>query len=77
MIMKDSTKVLLGFAAGVAATIGIQYLAKTEKGQKVIHDLGARAEGLKKGVGDFVEKGKHMAEDLAKKFNGAPKEPVV
>lgn len=77
MIMKDSTKVLIGFAAGIAATIGVQYLAKTEKGQKVMNDLGARAEGLKKGFGDMVEKGKHMAEDLAKKFNGTPKEPAV
>ncbi len=75
--MKDSTKVLLGFAAGVAATVGLQYLAKTEKGQKVMHDLGERADGFKKGVGNLVEKGKHMAEDLAKKFNGAPKETAV
>jgi hypothetical protein len=77
MIMKDSTKILLGFAAGVAAAVGVQYLAKTEKGQKVFHDLGERAEGLKKGMGEFVEKGKHMAEDLAKKFNGAHKETAV
>lgn len=75
--MKDSTKVLLGFAAGVAAAVGVQYLAKTEKGQKVIHDLGARTEGLRKGMGDIVEKGKHMAEDLVKKFNGTPKETAV
>lgn len=75
--MKDSTKTLLGFAAGVAVGAGLYYLAKTEKGQKVINDIGRRADGLKKGVGDFVEKGKHMAEDLAKKFNGAPKETAV
>lgn len=75
--MKDSTKVLIGFAAGVAAVIGVQYLAKTEKGKKVINDLGERAEGFKKGMGDIVEKGKHMAEDLVKKFNGTPKEPAV
>jgi hypothetical protein len=72
--MKDSTKVLLGFAAGVATAASLYALAKTEKGQEIVHDLERRTDGLKKGMGDLVEKGKHMAEDLAKKFNGAARE---
>jgi hypothetical protein len=75
--MKNSTKVLLGFAAGVAAGAGLYYLSQTEKGKEIVNDINRRAEGLKKGMGDIVDKGKHMAEDLAKKFNGAPKEPAV
>ena len=72
--MKDSTKLLLGFAAGVATAASIYALAKTEKGQEIVHDFESRSGDLKKGMGDWVEKGKHMAEDLAKKFNGAAKE---
>jgi hypothetical protein len=75
--MKNSTKVLLGFAAGVAAGAGLYYLSQTEKGKGIINDIGRRADGLKKGVGDMVDKGKHMAEDLVKKFNGKHTEPVV
>ena len=75
--MKDTTKVLLGFAAGVAVTAGLVALSRTEKGKEIVHDLERRTEGLKKGMNDLVEKGKHMAEDLAKKFNGAAKETVA
>lgn len=75
--MKDTTKVFLGFAAGVAVTAGLVALSKTEKGQEVISDLEKRAKKLKKGMDEMVDKGKHVAEDLAKKFNGAPKETPV
>ena len=75
--MKNTTKVLLGFAAGVAAGAGLYYLSQTEKGKEIVNDLGRRAEGLKKGMGDMVDKGKHMAEDLVKKFNGTHQETAV
>lgn len=77
MIMKDSTKVLLGFAAGVAAAAGLYAITKTEKGQEVMNDLGKKVDHLKKDMEGVVEKGKHFAEDLAKKFNGSVKEPVA
>jgi uncharacterized protein YoxC len=72
--MKNTTKVLLGFAAGIAAAAGLYALSKTEKGQEVLHDLGKKVDHLKKDVDGLVEKGKHLADDLAKKFNGAVKE---
>lgn len=75
--MKNSTKVLLGFAAGVAAGAGLYYLSQTEKGKEIVSDINRRAEGLKKGMSDMVDRGKHYAEDLVKKFNGAPKETTV
>jgi len=72
--MKNTTKVLLGFAAGVAAGAGLYYLSQTPKGKEIVNDINRRAEGVKKGVGNMVDKGKHMAEDLVKKFNGTPQE---
>jgi hypothetical protein len=77
--MKDTTKVLLGFAAGITAAAGLYALARTEKGQQVMNDLGKKVDHLKKDMEGMVEKGKHMADDLAKKFNGSlkEKEPVA
>ena len=72
--MKDNTKVLLGFAALVTAAAGLYALAKTEKGQQVVADLGKKVDTLKKDMGDLVEKGRHIAEDLAKKYNSVQKE---
>jgi uncharacterized protein YoxC len=75
--MKDTTKVLLGFAAGITAAAGLYALARTEKGQQVMNDLSKKVDHLKKDMEGVVEKGKHLAEDLAKKFNGTIKEPVA
>ena len=51
--------------------------SQTEKGKEIVSDINRRAEGLKKGMSDMVDRGKHYAEDLVKKFNGAPKETTV
>jgi len=75
--MKSTTKILLGFAAGIAVAEGLYAFAKTEKGQEVMNDLGKKVDHLKKDLEGVVEKGKHLAEDLAKKFNGTVKEPVA
>jgi gas vesicle protein len=68
--MKDSTKTLLGFAAGVAVGAAALSLAKTEKGQKAIKGVSKKLDVIGEDVKHMVEKGKHAAEDLAKKFNG-------
>jgi hypothetical protein len=75
--MKDSSKVLLGFAAGVAAGVGLYALSQTEKGQEIIKDVSKKVDHIKKDVEGLVSKGKHLAEDLAKKFNGVEKETPV
>jgi len=68
--MKDSTKTLLGFAAGVAVGAAALALAKSEKGQKVIKGVSKKLDVIGEDVKHIVEKGKHAAEDLAKKING-------
>lgn len=76
--MKDSTKVLLGFAAGVAAGVGLYALSQTDKGKEIMKDVGQKAVQLKKEMEDFVHRGKDLAGEMAKKFNGAEKEtPLV
>jgi len=68
--MKDSTKTLLGFAAGVAVGAAALALAKSEKGQKVIKGVSKKLDVIGEDVKHIVEKGKHAAEDLSKKING-------
>lgn len=67
--MKDSTKTLIGFAAGVAVGATAIALAKTEKGQKVIKGVSKKLDVIGEDVKHIVEKGKHAAEDFAKKLN--------
>ncbi len=68
--MKDSTKTLIGFAAGIAVGATAIALAKTEKGQKVMKGVSKKLDTIGEDVKHIVEKGKHAAEDFAKKFNG-------
>ncbi len=73
--MKDSTKTLLGFAAGIAVGASAYALSKTDKGQKVIKSVSKKVDDISKDVKGLIEKGKVAAEDLSKditkKFNGA------
>lgn len=75
--MKDSTKTLLGFAAGVAVGAGMYAFAKSEKGQKLMKEVGKKMDDLGKEVRTAITKGKHYAEDMGKKVNGAAKETEV
>jgi hypothetical protein len=74
--MKDTTKVLIGFAAGLAAAAGLYALMRTEKGKKITADLGTRAAGLKKDLDQLMEKGRAAAGDMADKLNGRQAENV-
>jgi hypothetical protein len=74
--MKDTTKVLIGFAAGLAAAAGLYALMRTEKGKKITADLGNKAAGLKKDLDRLVEKGRAAAGEMTDKLNGRQAENV-
>jgi cytochrome c556 len=75
--MKDSAKTLLGFAAGVAVGAGMYAFAKSEKGQKLMKEVGKKMDDLGKEVRNAITKGKHYADDMAKKVNATAKEAEV
>lgn len=75
--MKDSTKTLLGFAAGVAVGVGAYAFAKSEKGQKMMKDVGKKMDDLGHEVRNALTKGKNYAGEMAKKVNGTNKEAEV
>lgn len=74
--MKDSTKVLLGFAAGIAVSAGLFAASRTDKGKKVTRDLGRRAASFKRELDELVEKGRETADQIAEKLNGKQLETV-
>ena len=66
--MTGNSKLLLGFAAGIAAGIGVYAFLRTEKGQKVVQQLRKKADDLKVDMDALAEKGKKMADDLKNKY---------
>ena len=67
--MSGNSKLLLGFAAGIAAGVGIYALLKTEKGQKIVTELKKKASDLKTEMEGLAAKGKGMAENMKEKFS--------
>jgi uncharacterized protein HemX len=66
--MSGNSKLLLGFAAGLAAGLGLYAFLKSEKGQQTLSQLKRKANDLKEDMEALTEKGKQMAEDLKQKF---------
>lgn len=75
--MKDSTKTLLGFAAGVAVGVGAYAFAKSETGKKLAKEVGKKVDDLGHEVRNALSKGKNYAGEMAKKMNGTSKEAEV
>lgn len=69
--MKDSSKVLLGFVAGVAAAAGIYALAKSEKGQQLIEEIKDTASQWKEELDSLLRKGKKAAEETEEDIEGS------
>lgn len=63
--MKDSSKILLGFVAGVAAGIGIYALGQSDTGKKWVKKAKNSADKWKHKVEELVHKQKKVASDLA------------
>lgn len=63
--MKDNSKMLLGFMAGVAAGIGVYALTQSEGGKKWVKKAKNSADKWKHKVDDLIHRQKKAAEDLA------------
>jgi gas vesicle protein len=68
--MKGSSKVLVGFIAGVAAGAGIYALLKSEKGQELVNEIKDVASKWKEEIDGLLQKGKDVAEDVAEEAAG-------
>jgi hypothetical protein len=66
--MNDNAKMLLGFAAGVAAGIGLYAFLQSDKGKEMLHDLQDKMDDLKDGMADLAEQGRKAAENMKKGF---------
>ena len=54
--MKDSSKLLLGFMAGVAAGIGLYALSQSEQGQELLKKAKDQADDLASKAKDLYDK---------------------
>jgi len=66
--MKDSSKLLLGFMAGVAAGVGIYALAQTDEGKDILKKAKKQADELAKNAKDLVDKAKQKVNSAQEDF---------
>ena len=66
--MKDSSKLLLGFMAGVAAGVGIYALAQTEQGKDLLKKASKQADDLAKNAKDLLDKAKQTVSNAKEEY---------
>lgn len=63
--MNDKSKLALAFALGAAAGAALAYFLTTDQGEKTVEEIKEKASKLKNDLGEHLEKGKQVVNDLA------------
>ncbi|HMP94245.1 MAG TPA: YtxH domain-containing protein [Phnomibacter sp.] len=66
--MSDNKKLLLGFAAGVAAGVGIYAFSQTRQGKEMVKKAKRKLRSMQTQMEDLAEKGKEAMDNLKGKY---------